>query len=245
MKKLILLLLVIQLFGFEGAMIKGLSKFFSKTTIEIVASKYGNNGLKALEKLVPKYGSRGVEKLEMISAKYGSKGIDIVAKYGEIAIKNRIAFEMVSKYGNRGVYLLRRFPVKATEYYKKFGDKFVDLTEKFGTTRIIKYLDEAKKYGADGKIVKFLEKFGDKANIFLEKHWGKLLISGFVLLNADDIIQSMKNVTKTGIKEGGEVIIKSVDSIVNSQFGLLAGLSLILFIIFKFGIDFFMKFRKK
>jgi hypothetical protein len=245
MKKLILFLLVVQLFGFEGAMVRGLSKFFSKTTIEAVASRYGSSGVKALEKLAPKYGSRGAEKLELISAKYGGRGVEMVARYGEIAVKNRTAFEMVSKYGNRGVYLLRQFPIKATEYYKKFGDKFVNLTEKFGTTRIVKYLDEAKKYGADGKIVKFLEKFGEKANQFLEKHWGKLLVSGFVLLNADDIIQSMENVAKTGVKEGGEVISKSVDSIVNSQFGLLAGISLILFVIFKFGIDFFMRIRKK
>ena len=105
--------------------------------------------------------------------------------------------------------------------------------------------EEAKKYNADGKIIRFLEKFGEKANIFLEKHWGKLLVSGFVLLNADDIIQSMENVAKTGVKEGGEVVTKSVDSIVNSQFGLLAGIALILFAIFKFGIDFFMRIRRK
>ena len=89
MKKLILLLLVVQLFGFEGAVVKGLSKFFSKTTIEVVASKYGSNGIRALERLAPKYGSRGVEKLEMISAKYGNRGIALLAKYGEIAVKNK------------------------------------------------------------------------------------------------------------------------------------------------------------
>ena len=245
MKKLILLLLVVQLFGFEGAVVKGLSKFFSKTTIEVVASKYGSNGIRALERLAPKYGSRGVERLEMISAKYGNRGVALLAKYGEIAVKNKTAFEIVSKYGQKGVYLLRQFPIKATEYYKKFGDKFVVLSEKFGTTRMIKYLDEAKKYNADGKIIRFLEKFGEKANIFLEKHWGKLLVSGFVLLNADDIIQSMENIAKTGVKESGEVVTKSVDSIVNSQFGLLAGIALILFVIFKFGIDFFMRIRRK
>jgi hypothetical protein len=245
MKRLILLLLVVQLFGFEGAMVKGLSKFFSKTTIEVVENKYGTNGVKALEKLAPKYGSRGVEKLEMISAKYGSRGVEMVAKYGEIAVKNKTAFEIVSKYAHRGVYLLKQFPIKATEYYKKFGDKFVVLTEKFGTTRVVKYLDEAKKYNADGKIIRFLEKFGEKGDQFLAKHWGKLLVSGFVLLNADDIIQSMENVATTGLKEGGEVVTKSVDTIINSQFGLLAGIALILFVIFKFGIDFFMRIRKR
>jgi hypothetical protein len=55
----------------------------------------------------------------------------------------------------------------------------------------------------------------------------------------------MENVAKTGVKEGGEVVTKSVDSIVNSQFGLLAGIALILFVIFKFGIDFFMRIRRK
>ena len=263
MKKIVfILILVSQIFAFEGAMIKTLSKVFSKEAVETVASKYGNNGLNALKKLSAKYGSRGMEKLEIINAKYGRDGLRLVSKYGDEVVKNRATFNIVEKFGDKGYYLIRRFPQRSAEYYEKFGDNFVIVSNKFGQTRVMNYLDEAKNYGADGKIIKFLDKFGEKANNFLERHWGKLLASGFVLLNADDIIKSTENVSKEVIDKTGETVTDvvsnvgkevvdktgqtvtdTVSNVANSQFGTLAGIALILFIIFKYGWDFWIKIR--
>ena len=250
MKKILLaFILVSQIFAFEGAVIRTLSKLFSREAVETVASKYGDNGLKALEKLSAKYGNRGMEKLEIINAKYGKEGLRLVSKYGDEVVKNRATFNIVEKFGDRGYYLIRRFPKRSIEYYEKFGDKFVTLSNKFGPTRVINYLDEAKKYGADRKIIKFLDKFGEKANKFLEKHWKKLLVSGFVLLNADDIIKSTENVTTTVAKEvvdkTGQTVTNTVSNVADSQFGLFAGIALILFVVFKYGWEFWMKIREK
>ena len=250
MKKILLIFILIsQIFAFEGAVVKTLSKFFSKEAVETVASKYGNNGLKALEKLSAKYGSKGMEKLEIINAKYGKEGLRLVSKYGDEVVKNRAIFNIVEKFGYKGYYLIRRFPKRSVEYYEKFGDKFVTLSNKFGPTRVINYLDEAKKYGADRKIIKFLDKFGKKANNFLEKHWGKLLVSGFVLLNADDIIKSTENITtnigKELVDKTGQTVTDTVSNVADSQFGLFAGIALILFVVFKYGWEFWMKIKKK
>ena len=250
MKKILLVFILIsQIFAFEGAVIRTLSKLFSREVIERVASKYGDEGLKALEKLYVEYGNKGIKRLEIINAKYGKEGLRLVSKYGDEVVKNRVTFDIVEKFGDKGYYLIMRFPKRSVEYYEKFGDKFVILSDKFGPTRVINYLDEAKNYGADRKIIEFLDKFGEKANKFLEKHWGKLLVSGFVLLNANDIIKSTKNVTATVAKEvvdkTGQTVTDTVSNVANSQFGLFAGIALILFVVFKYGWEFWIKIRKE
>lgn len=253
MKKILLFLIgIAYVFAFEGTLIKNLSKVFSKEAVEMTAKRYGDDGIRALDKLSVKYGNKGISKLEAINAKYGQEGLKLVAKYGDEVVKNEKIFEIVSKFKDKGYYLIKKFPQKSVEYYEKFGDKFVKLANKFGPTRVVEYLDEAKKYNADGKIIRFLDNFGERANKFLNEHWGKLLASGFVLLNADDIIKSLENVTtKVGEKAvtvTGDTITTTVSGLANSTFGLFAGISLILFIIFKYGWDFFVKFisiRKK
>jgi len=250
MKKILLFLIVsVYMFAFEGTLVKNLSKIFSKEAIEMTTKKYGDDGIRALDKLSIKYGNRSMSKLEAINAKYGQEGLKLVAKYGDEVVKNKKIFEIVSKFKDKGYYLVKKFPQKSVEYYNKFGDKFVNLANRFGPTRIIEYLDAAKKYNADGKIIKFLDKFGDRANKFLNEHWGKLLISGFVLLNADDIVKSLENVTtKVGEKAvtvTGDTITTTISNLADSTFGMFAGIALILFVIFKYGWDFFIKVRNR
>jgi hypothetical protein len=237
---LVILLLISNLFALEGMAIKSLLKIFSKDSIEMVAKKYGDDGTVALEKLSMKYGKNGINKLEEIETKYGKDGVKLVAKYGDEVVKNRATFNIVKKFGYKGYYLINRFPKRAVEYYNKFGDKFVILSDKFGNDRVIKYLDGAKKYNADNKIIKFLDKFGEKANNILDRHWGKLLASGFVLLNSDNFFKTLNNLGEKTIDKAGETVVKTTDS----NFGILAGIALILFIFLKYGWDFIVKIRK-
>jgi len=250
MKKIVfILVLVSQIFAFEGAVVKTLLKVFSRDSIELIAKKYGNKGVEALEKLSAKYGKNGLQRLKEINAIYGKEGVNLVAKYGDIVVRNRETFNIAKQFGDKGFYIIKRFPYKSVEFYNKFGDKFVVLSDKFGTSRVIGYLDDAKQYNADGKIITFLDKFGEKANIFLDRHWGKLLASGFVLLNADDIIKSSENIAKDTINKTGDVVTKSVSNVADSNFGILVGIAFMLFIIFKYGWDLILqlisKFRKK
>ena len=251
MKKIafIILLVVSQIFAFEGAIVKNLLKAFSRDTIKVTMQRYGNRGVEALEKLYVKYGKNGLNRLKSIEAKYGKEGVNLVAKYGDEVVKNRRTFNLVEKFGDRGFYLIKRFPNRSVEYYNKFGDKFVILSDKFGSSRMIRYLDGAKKYDADGKIMHFLEKFGQKGNEFLDRHWGKLLASGFVLLNADDIIKSMENVSNDLITTTGKTITDTTSNIAkniaNSNLGILLGIAAILFVVFKYGWDFLDRFRNK
>ena len=244
MKKMIIFIMIINLFaGVETAIIKNLSRFFSKESLNIVTKRYGDDGIKALNNLSAKYGRNGLTKLETISANYGKNGIKLVAKYGEVVVKNPTFFQIVNKFKDKGFYIIERFPKKSVEYYKKFGDKFIILSDKFGTKRIINYLNEAEKRGAGEKVLKFIEKFGANGVQFLEKHWGKLLVSGFVLLNADSLIKSSENIINNGIKTTGEVTTKTISNIANSNFGILAGIALILFVFLKYGFE--KLFRKK
>ncbi len=109
--------------------------------------------------------------------------------------------------------------------------------DKFGNQRVIKYLDDSAKFGQDKKVFELLDKFGDKANIFFQENWGKLLAIGFVTLNSDEIIASIENVGKETIKTVGETATKSVDSVANSNLGIILGLAVILLVFFKFGWD--------
>jgi hypothetical protein len=238
MKKILLiLLLALPLFAFEGAVGKVLAKYFSKESIELVSKHYGSTGVKALEKLSAKYGKNALGLVEKYGGKYGDDGLRLLAQYGEKAVANRASFEIVKKFGDKGFYLVKQFPQRSVKYYDKYGDTFVKVAEKTGNTRTIRYLDDAAKYGKDDKVLRFLDKYGAKGNAFLNKHWGKLLTSGFVLLNAESLIDSTKNITNHGIDKGGEVTEKSIKNIANSQLGWMIGLALLLFVFFKYGIE--------
>ena len=239
MKKLIVLLLISSsLFAFEGAAVKVLAKYFSKETISIVSKQYGSTGLKALEKLSPKYGKNALGLVEKYGSKYGDDGLRLLTQYGEKAVANRVSFEIVKKFGDKGFYLVKQFPQRSAKYYDKYGDSFVNVSNKVGNSRMMGYLDDAAKYGKDDKVMKFLEKYGEKGNAFLNNHWGKLLTSGFVLLNADDLIGSMENVSKKTVDTAGNMVVKSVEGVANSNVGIFIGIALLLFVLFKYGLDF-------
>jgi hypothetical protein len=238
MKKILLvMLLALPLLAFEGAAVKVLSKFFGKESIELVSKRYGTTGVRALEKLSADHGKDALGLLQKYSSKYGDEGIKLLARYGEKAVANRASFEMVKKFSDKGFYLVKQFPQKSVKYYDKYGDTFVKVAEKIGSTRTIRYLDGAAKYGKEDKVLKFLDKYGEKGNAFLDRHWGKMLTTGFVLLNADSLIESTKNIANHGLDKGGEVAQESIKNIANSQLGWMIGLALLLFVFFKYGIE--------
>ena len=238
MKKLLLLfLLTASLFAFESAAVKVLAKTFSKSTISTVAKQYGDDGLKALQKLSARYGKEGLKRLEGYSARYGKEGLAILSRYGEKALTNKTTFEMVKKYSDKGYYLVRQYPARSVKYYEKYGDTFVKTANKVGDGRMMRYMDGAAKYGKEDKVLRFLDKYGEKGNAFLDRHWGKLLASGFVLLNADSLVESTKNIVNHTVDKGAEAVEHGVKEVANSQLGWFLGIALLLFVFFKFGVD--------
>ena len=124
MRKIVLILLMsASLFAFEGAAAKALARFFSKETITLVSKQYGPTGIRALERLSATYGKGALEVMKRYGAKYGDEGLKILAQYGEKAVANRASFEMVKRFGDKGFYLVRQFPQRATAYYEKYGEQ--------------------------------------------------------------------------------------------------------------------------
>lgn len=176
------------------------------------------------------------DKFNLMAKEFGSRGIRVLSKYGEEVVLNKNTIGMISKYEDKGFYMLKQYP-SSSLYYEKFGDKFMINADKYGNQRVVKYLDDSSKFGQDGKVLDLLDRFGNKANVFFQENWGKLTTIGFVTLNSDEIINSIENFGKESIKTVGETTVKSVDSIANSNLGLLIGLALIVFIIIKLGLD--------
>jgi hypothetical protein len=230
-------MLTASLFAFESAAVKVLAKTFSKSTISSVAKHYGDDGLNALQKLSSRYGKEGLKRLESYSVRYGKEGITILSRYGEKALANKTTFEMVKKFGDKGYYLVRQYPARSVKYYEQYGNTFVKTANKVGDSRMMRYMDGAAKYGKEDKVLKFMDKYGEKGNAFLDKHWGKLLTSGFVLFNAESLVDSAKNVANHTVDKGSEVVEKGVKDIANSQLGWFLGITLLLFVFFKFGVN--------
>lgn len=234
-----------SLFAFEGQLVKAVTKFFSKESATIISKEYGEKGVEALAVLQKKYGKNALIRFNTIKKLYGKKGINYLIKYGEIAVKNPTVFNLVNKHGAKGVYLIKQFPLRAPDYYKKYGDKFFNISNKYGDKRVIRYLDGAKKFQQDDKIIHFLDKYGDKGNSFLNNHWGKLLTSGFVLLNANSLIQSTENIGNEVVDKTAKAGEESVKNIVNSQLGIFIGIALLLFVFFKYGYEKIFSSREK
>lgn len=140
-------------------------------------------------------------------------------------LQNNSIFEMIKKYP------------QSINYYSKYGNEFIVATEKYGVKEVTNYLDDSAKFGKDKEVLSLLGKFGDKANSFFQANWGKLTTIGFVGLNADSLIVSAENLGVASVKVVGNTAAKSVDSIANSNLGLIIGLALILLVFFKFGFE--------
>lgn len=237
MKFFIIAIFITNLFGgIYDNLAKNSLKFIKPNVIESIGKKYGDDGVVALERLSVKYQDKSLQKFNSIADEYGANGIKIVAKYGDDIVVNKSSISLLSKYQDKGYYMLRQYP-NSIKYYEKYGDDFMKISDNFGNQRVIKYLDDSSKYGQDGKVMELLSKFGDKANQFFQANWGKLLTAGFVLLNSDEIITSIENVGKEALAVTGETVSKSVDSISNSNLGLIIGFALILLVFLKFGWD--------
>lgn len=237
MKFFIIAIFITNLFGgIYDNLAKNSLKFIKPNIIESIGKKYGDDGVVALERLSVKYQDKSLQKFNSIANEYGVNGIKVVAKYGDDFILNNNSINLLSKYQDKGYYMLKQYP-NSMKYYERYGGDFMKASDKFGNQRIIKYLDDSSKYGQDGKVMELLNKFGDKANQFFQANWGKLLTGGFVLLNSDEIITSIENVGKEALAVTSETVSKSVDSISNSNLGLIIGFALILFVFLKFGWD--------
>ena len=237
MKVLIIAIFITNLFGgIYDNLAKNSLKFIKPNVIESIGKKYGDDGVVALERLSVKYQDKSLQKFNSIANEYGVNGIKVVAKYGDDIVVNKSSISLLSKYQEKGYYMLKQYP-NSIKYYEKYGDDFMKISDNFGNQRVIKYLDDSSKYGQDGKVMELLSKFGDKANQFFQANWGKLLTGGFVLLNSDEIITSIENVGKEALAVTGETVSKSVDSISNSNLGLIIGFALILLVFLKFGWD--------
>lgn len=238
MKTLVFLFFLIS-FAFSStydSLAKNSLKFFKPNIIDDIGSKYGDEGIKAFERLSLKYNDKAFVKFNLISKEFGSDGIKILSKYGDEVALNKNTIGMISKYEDKGFYMIKQYP-SSSMYYEKFGDKFMINADKYGNQRVVEYLEGSSKYGQDGKVLDLLDRFGNKANAFFQENWVKLTAIGFVTLNSNEIITSIENFGKESIKTVGETTAKSVDSVANSNLGLLIGLAIIIFVIFKYGWD--------
>ena len=196
---------------------------------------------KALDILIQKYGKSATAKLSRIESHYGREGVELLARYGdEAVVSSKSAFSLVKKYGDRGYYLLKHYP-SAVTHYTHFGDRYVEATAKFGAERITHWLDEAMKQNRGEVILKWLERFGKKGERFLERHWKKLLLTGFVALNSDSLIDASKTIAVEGIKEAGDTTLSAVDSILKSRLADYIGVGLLIWL----GFVIFMRWRKE
>ena len=231
MKFFIIAIFITNLFGgIYDNLAKNSLKFIKPNIIESIGKKYGDDGVVALERLSVKYQDKSLQKFNSIANEYGVNGIKVVAKYGDDVALNKNTIGMISKYEDKGFYMIKQYP-SSSLYYEKFGDKFMINADKYGNQRVMKYLDDSSKFGQDGKVLDLLDKFGNKANMFFQENWGKLTTIGFVTLNSDEIINSIENFGKESIKTVGETTAKSVDSIANSNLGLLLSIEGVIFLI--------------
>ncbi len=234
MRTIILFLFMMNLlFGGAGsAVLKQLPKFFVKETIV----HYGSTGKTVLQILGAKYGKQAVSKFQAIEKTYGKKGISLVGRYGDDAvIGSKEGFSMVSRYGDRGYYMLGKYP-KSPMLYANFGDRYMKAVERFGAGRVTRWLTEAKTKENAQKVLRYLEKFGEKAAAFYERNWGKLLISGFALLNAETLVAGGVEVGRRAVHETGEVVkgvsVGIMKEILSSQMIYFFGAALLLYVLF-------------
>ncbi len=216
-------------------------KALSKPIIQgVTQAAYSTAGKRTLEILGAKYGRKALAKFNSIKKAYGDKGIDLLAHYGdEAVVSGKNAFALVSKHGDDGYYLLARYP-SSRQLFGKFDSRYVDAARQFGDGRVTMWLTEAARRNKAEKVLSFLEKYGTKAAVFYEKNWGKLLATGFVILNADTLIASGTEVGKSVIHEGtqavGNGIIGVTRELLHSDLVYFLGMAILLYILFSLWI---------
>jgi hypothetical protein len=186
--------------GIVGEVVERLPSLFRHEAVS-----HGDDLLRSTAKgFERRYGTAALEKAVTLKKLYGEEGLKLMLRYGdEGVLASREAFELVSRYGDRGYYLLRRFP-SAPRHYRNYGSRYVEATERFGAERITRWLDEAAPAGVGEKVLNLVDRYGEKAIRFYERNWGKLLVTGFVGLNASQILQAGIDVGKSAVHEAGQ-----------------------------------------
>jgi hypothetical protein len=258
LKNKLFLIGILSLFSttlFANPLFETAEEFIAKKVLKKSEAGYTKDETKALIKLSEKYGKNAKIELENIEKLYGKEGIKLVEKYGPKVVKDKYTFEIVKKYGDRGFYLIDKYP-QIAELYKRYGDDLITVINKYGAYRIINYIEEADKYNAGEKVLTFIKNFGNKAVEILEKHWKKFLVSGFILLHPDSITDTIKELGTQTIKTAGntisnlgkdtvETVGKTTTNILEGRMGIFAGIAIILFVILKFGPGFFKEIKTK
>jgi len=212
--------------GIVSETIDHLPQLFIKKTV----SHGAEASVEALRLLERKYGERAAEHMTKLRKVFGDDGLALMTRYGDESIlASRESYRLVAQYGNRGYYLLHRFP-SAPQHFRRFGNSYVEATERFGAEKITRWLDEAAPAGRGESVLKWLDRFGEKGERFLERHWGKLLVTGFVALNADSLITATEQLGESGIHETGVIASNVVNGLLQSRFVDYAGIGLLLYL---------------
>jgi hypothetical protein len=170
--------------------------------------------IQALKVLEHRYGGKGLAKLREIENIYGKKGVQMISKYGdEAVVTNREVFSLVSRHGDKGYYLFMKYPASG-KLYATLGESYIRAVDRYGAERVTRWLAEAQKHGKAKEVLSYLERFGTKAVAFYERNWGKLLVSGFVLLNADPLVAG-------GVEIGKSIPHEMADAAQKGAVGLL------------------------
>ncbi len=185
--------------GISSQLIKSAAGFFEKEGVHTGAT---------IAKVSVIYGDDTAKFLVGVQKQYGRQGIEILKHYGnKSVVASSNAFQLVRKYGDKGFYMLQRCP-NAPVLFGKYGKNYIEMGEKYGVKRVSKWIEEAEVKGKGAAVLKYLEKFGSKAVVFYEKNWGKLLITGFAALNADNIIGAAKESVNYSLDTGKSIAVE-------------------------------------
>lgn len=111
MKILLILFFSANLFaGQFDNLVKQSIKYIKPNVIESIGKKYGDDGVIALEKLSIKYQDKSLQRFNSIASEFGENGIKVVAKYGDDIIISKSSINLLSKYQDKGYYMLKQYP---------------------------------------------------------------------------------------------------------------------------------------
>lgn len=157
--------------------------------------------------------------------------------------------EKIGKNGIKGIYTkeqngkITKVMFIEGKYNKNTLNSSISKDELFKKVRALENQNpNNKNYKEIEKIIKY----GDK---LLDKHWKKMLVSGFVLFNSKSIIASTTDVAEHTVNKVTDTVKDTATGLFNSTLGMLIGLiTLPLFVYLKYGKNLtieILKFREK
>ena len=118
--------------GIGSEIVEVLPKYFSRTSRQLLTK----DGDEALILLGKHYGTAASDRLRMLRLRYGEQGIETMLRYGDEAVlASRDAYRLVSRYGDRGYYLLKQYP-SAAAHFGGFGERYIEATKHFPTSTL-------------------------------------------------------------------------------------------------------------